>query len=442
MRLFNLLLLFFGILLVAACGTPEPPKPVDLGLAIALSDGEKQILLTLSPLPPPPPDPTNRYADDPKAAHFGQSLFFDPRLSINGEVSCATCHNQQKGWSDGLPVAKTLAEGGRNTPTVLNNAYNRWFFWDGRADSLWAQAIQPFENPIEMGMTRLGLLHLFHQHNDLKEAYETIFGKLPDTSDPNRFPKEGRPLPDDPEHPHHQAWASMSPDDQEAVNRFLSHIGKAIAAFERKLISKDSPFDAFIEGLRKEDPERTKALDASAQRGAKLFITKAGCTFCHFGPNFTNGEFHNIGLPLLQGKLPDIGRFDGIKAVLADPFNGFGIFSDDRSPQANQALSFLKPPPINPLQSPDDLGAFKTPSLRDIAQTAPYMRDGRFADLRAVIDFYNELPDKPPIGHREESLQPLNLTEEEKNDLIAFLRALSGKPLPTALTQAPKTPLP
>ena len=415
--------------------TPDPPKPVDLGLVITLTDADNKILDSLTPLGAPPPSPSNRYADDPKAAHFGQFLFFDKRLSAESKFSCASCHDPQKGWGDGLPTANTIAKGDRNAPTVWNTAYNRWFFWDGRADTLWAQATQPFENPIEMGATRVGLLHTFTKEADLKKAYEAIFGPLPDTSDPQRFPPQARPVSDDPNHPHQKAWAAMSPTDQEAANRFYTNIAKAIEAFERKIISKTSPFDTFVAGVRHKDPVRTKAFSPAAQRGLKLFIGKAQCTFCHFGKNLSNSEFHNIGLNLPAGKSPDIGRFDAIDKVLKDPFNAIGTFSDDVAPEKYTKLKFLA-------SNTEIMGAFKTPTLREIANTAPYMHDGRFATLEDVLEFYNELPDKPPVGHREESLRPLQLDKDQKADLIAFLRSLSSPPLPASLTQPPAQPLP
>ncbi len=430
-------LLVLSIAFSAACTPPppDPPKPVDLGLAITLTDADKKILDTLTPLGPPPPSPSNRYADDPQAAYFGQFLFFDKRLSAENKFSCASCHDPQKGWGDGLPTAQTIAQGDRNSPTVWNTAYNRWFFWDGRADTLWAQATQPFENPIEMGATRVGLLHTFAKAADLKRAYEALFGALPDPSDPQRVPAQARPVPDLPNHPHQQAWATMSPADQEATNRFYTNIAKAIAAFERKIISKNSPFDTFVEGVRQKDPVRAKALSPAAQRGLKLFIGSAQCTFCHFGKNLSNSEFHNIGLSLTAGKLPDIGRFEAVEKVLKDPFNALGAFSDDNAVEKYTKLKFLS-------SNEEVLGAFKTPTLREIANTAPYMHDGRFATLEEVVDFYNELPGKPPVGHREESLMPLNLDKDQKADLIAFLRALSSPPLPTTLTQSPPQPLP
>ncbi|MCB9637724.1 MAG: cytochrome-c peroxidase [Myxococcales bacterium] len=426
---------FLGLLAFSSVVGCTPPAPVDLGLAIELNAQEKSRLASLSPLPAPPASPSNRYADDPKAAHFGQFLFFDKRLSAEKKFSCSSCHDPNKGWGDGLPTAKTIAEGSRNAPTIWNVAYNRWFFWDGRTDTLWAQATQPFENPIEMGATRVGLLHLFNQEKDLKQAYETLFGPLPDASDTQRFPEQARPVADDPNHVHQKAWEAMSPQDQEVTNRFYTNIAKAIAAFERKIISKDSPFDTFVSGLQKEDPQLVKSLDASAQRGLKIFIGQGNCTFCHFGKNLSNSEFHNIGLNLKAGSLPDVGRFPAIEKVLKDPFNALGNFSDDNAPEKYPKLTYLT-------DNEAVLGAFKTPTLREIANTAPYMHDGRFATLDEVLDFYNELPGKPPIGHREESLFPLKLTAEQKTDLIAFLRSLSSPPLPTNLTQSPATPLP
>ncbi len=355
----------------------------------------------LSPLPKVPPSPTNAYADDPGAARFGQALFFEKRLSANGEVSCATCHDPALGFSDAKPLSDGLGTTTRHSQTVWNVAYQRWFFWDGRADSLWAQSLQPLHSEVEMGATSEHLHAVVSGDASLRSAYRDVFGALP--------------------------------EDEASLDRFEANLGKALEAYERKIVSAEAPFDRFVAALGENgEISENGGLEPAAMRGLKLFVGRGRCILCHAGPNFSDGEFHNIGLPR-NPKLPrDLGRFVGIRKVLADRFNGLGDFSDNRSPEANIKLRYLA-------VKTNNLGEFKTPTLRHIAQTAPYMHDGRFATLREVLDFYSELPGKPPVGHREETLVPLQLTDQEKDDLEAFLRSLTGAPLEDSLLAAPSS---
>lgn len=396
--------------------------------AVKFTRAEQATILRLSPLPELPTSPTNKWAYDDKAAHFGQFMFFDKRISANGQVACSTCHEPTKGFGDGLNVSKGLASTNRHAPSVWNTAYNRWFFWDGRADSLWAQAIRPIEDGKEMGFSRLELAHFVANTADIKKAYESIFGALPDISDTKRFPAKGKPGDDD--------YDNMSDEDKSTITRITVNVGKAIAAYERKIISRDAPFDTFVEGWKEGDAEKLKAMSEQAQRGLKLFVGKARCILCHFGPNFTNGEFHNIGLSLNPDLQRDTGRFDAVSKVKNDEFNGMSPYSD-ASPddEFNNKLKFL-------VQKAHNLGEFKTPSLRSVATSAPYMHDGRFATLKDVINHYNKFPDPPAFSPREEILIKLELTDKEVEDLVAFLQALTGKALPDTLMKQPSSPMP
>lgn len=401
---------------------------------VDFSAEERQRILQHSPLPAPPPDPTNHVADDPAAARLGQFLFYDTRFSANGQVACATCHPAGDAWADGKPLSQGVGTAKRHAPTLWNTAFNRWYFWDGHADSQWAQALKPIEDPREQGASRLQYLHVVTQDARLREAYERVFGTLPDVSDPQRFPAAGRPVADAPDNPHQVAWQSMTADDQEIVNRFYANIGKAIAAFQRRLLSRDAPFDRFVEGLRAGDATKLAALSLPAQRGLRFFVGPGKCRECHVGPNFTDGEFHSIGLVPLDGSLLDLGRFGGITAVLADPFNGLGRYSDDRS-ESDRAVQFL-------VSRPDTQGQFKVPTLRNVAHTAPYMHDGRFASLRDVLHFYSTEAGAVQTGHHQETiLRPLQLSDETIDDLIAFLDSLTGAPLDPELLRQPQTPL-
>lgn len=420
-------LLIFAALLL-------PPVP---GERVAFTDDEKAKILRHSPLPPLPPDPTNRVADDPTAAHFGRFLYFDTRLSSNGKVSCATCHDPQKGYSDGKRLAEGVGVTTRNSPTVWNAAYNRWQFLDGRADTLWAQAAQPIENPKEMDFSRLELAHLIAERVDLRAAYEAIFGALPDLSDRTRFPPAARPLPDTPDHPHHRAWEAMRPEDQETATRILTNVTKCIAAYERRIISRDSPFDRFVAALRSGDERRQRDYPDAAKRGLRLFVGRANCRTCHTGPNFTDNEFHMIRVPPLDGGEPtDPGRYEGIAKLKADPLNALGVFSDQRTGPAAEKIEFLA-------RKPDTWGQFKTPTLRNVAKTAPYMHQGQFVFLRRVLVHYSIFQDALPPDHhgaRETILQPLNLTEGEIRDLMAFLETLTDESIDDRLKTAPESP--
>ncbi len=346
------------------------------------SPAELAAIFRHSPLGPIPPDPTNKFANDPRAARLGQFLFFDRRLSANGNVSCATCHQPAKAFTDGRRLAKGLALGTRNTPTVLNTAYQQWYFWDGRSDSQWSQALQPLENPREAGSDRLHIAHVIASDPALRKAYQQVFGPLPPLDDLKRFPSHARPAADR-KLPVARAWMRIAPDDRMAVNRIFSNLGKAIAAYERKLVNRESPFDRYVAALKSGNPAAQHDISEAAKRGLKLFVGSGNCDLCHSGPTFSDHQFHNLGLPLLSGVLADTGRAGGIRSLKADPFNAIGKYSDQRSGPAKDRIAYLPKP-----QS--QLGAFKTPSLRNVALTAPYMHDGRFATLDQVLDFYSK----------------------------------------------------
>jgi cytochrome c peroxidase len=417
----------------AALAAARPAAADDRAL---YTPAELAAIFRHSPLGTPSVAGTDRVANDPRAAVFGQSLFFDPDFSANDKISCASCHQPSHAFTDGREVAKGLGLGTRHTPTLLDVAFNHWYFWDGRTDSLWSQALQPFENPREFGGDRLHIVHVVADDPALRQAYRQLFGPLPPLSDEKRFPVHARPDANA-KLPVAKAWAAMAPADRLAVDRMFSNLGKAIEAYERKLVSGNSPFDRYVEGLRTGDPAEQTALSPAAKRGLKLFVGAANCELCHSGPDFTDGQFHNIGLPLLPGETADPGRAAGIRAVAADPFNGTGRFSDDPKGAAKDRLAFLPPPAAQ-------LGAFKTPSLRDVALTAPYMHDGRFAGLAQVLDFYAEGKAASRgrlVGAREATLDLIPpLTAGQKADLIAFLNSLTGASLPRTLLQPPPRP--
>ena len=389
--------------------TPEQENDI-------FTEREWAVIQRLSPLPETPPlNPTNRVADNPAAAQLGQMFFFDERFSKDATVSCATCHSPFHGFADVEATSLGAGRGTRNAPTLLNAAYNKWQFWDGRADTLWSQALSALEGEAEQAGTRLQYAHLVNRHYAVD--YEAVFGPLPELKDTTRFPADGKP--GDP------VFDNMSEADQRAVNVVFVNIGKAIEAYERLLISRNAPFDQYVAGDK-------AAITPEAKNGLKIFIGKGVCILCHDTPSFTNDEFHNLGVP--QGDLPeDLGRFTGISELLANPFNGGGNYSDDTA-VASRILNFLEP-------IPQHKGEFKTPTLRNVALTAPYFHTGEFPTLESVIEFNNAGGTGGNFaGRREGTLEPLHLSEQEKHDLVEFLKTLTGESPPEHLLRKPDLP--
>jgi cytochrome c peroxidase len=360
----------------------------------------------------PPPDPSNAVADDPRAARLGQRLFFDARFSANGAVSCAGCHLPELGFQDGLPLGRGVGTTPRRTMPLAGAAYSPWFFWDGRADSLWAQALGPLESAVEHGGTRLQYAHLIA--GAYRADYEAIFGPLPDLDDPARFPPVAGPV-DDPAA--RAAWDRMHPDDRAAVSRVYANVGKAIAAYERQLGPGTTAFDRYVAALvAGERPPPDFGLDAAA--GLRLFIGRGGCVTCHNGPLLTDNAFHNTGVPAGGGLPGDDGRATGARRARADEFNCLGPFSD-APPESCAELRFLV------IGDPRQVRAFRVPSLRGVAARAPYMHAGQFATLGEVLNHYNRAPTTP--GGRSE-LRPLDLSPRELAQLEAFLATLAAPP--------------
>jgi cytochrome c peroxidase len=413
------------IALCLCIGCFEPP-------AITFDEAERAKIQRLL-WQDPPTDTSNQYQENPQAQRLGQWLFYETSLSRNGSVSCATCHVPFLAFTDGRRLPQAAQQGTRNTPTVLNGAHQRWFFWDGRRDSLWSQALEPFEDEKEFAHTRLGVLHAFAQHRRAVALYEKVFEPFPDLSDRQRYPDQARPLPDQPDHPHHVAWLTMSNADQIRINRAFANLGKAIAAYESLLVSRNSRFDYFARALLGMADGDIEALGVPERRGLKLFIGEANCNLCHFGTNFSDGEFHNTGVPRRDGRIPDDpGRYQGLAEVASHLFNTASIFSDAPQGDRAQLLRGLN-------RDANQWGQMKTPTLRNVSQTAPYMHRGQMDNLEEVVDFYNTLDRQVFAGHhREPFLQPLGLDEQQVADLVAFLKALDGQFLPTHLMHPPR----
>ena len=376
------LLAAISTLLSNATAADERAKPV-------FTASEIRTILSHGPWPAPASaDATNRVSGKHNAIDFGTKLFFDERLSGLGTKSCATCHVPERNWTDNLRRSTGVAELDRNTPTLMNIAAGRWYGWDGAADSLWYQSLRPILDARELAASPGHVAKLVRGDDDLACRYRKTFGAPP----------------------------TAGGDEAIFVN-----VGKALAAFQETLTSGRTPFDHFREALAKNAPPSSWTYSEAAQRGVKLFIGKAGCTHCHSGPNFTNGEFYGTGLSrhAPQGK-PDPGRAAGVRLALDSRFNLLGPYNDDTSGAA--ATHTRKA-----LLEKSDAGTaeFKVPSLRNLFLTSPYGRDGSIDTLADVVRHYTRLD--PARLHAKDGRpgKPLNLSAAEQSDLVVFLESLS-----------------
>lgn len=386
---------------------------VTLAASAASSDRwskeERAILATLrlNQLQQAPADPSNRVEAMPQAIALGKQLFFDARLSSNGKVSCASCHDPQQQFQDGKPVGQGVGTGIRRTMPVTGAGHSAFLFWDGRKDSLWAQALGPLEDAAEHGGNRMAYARTMRQH--YRSEYEALFGPLPDLA---RMPPEASPLGT----PAQQAaWQAMGKPAQQDVSRVLANIGKAIAAYEKTLHFGESRLDHYIDGVLANDAASGQLLTASEKNGLRIFIGAGRCVTCHNGPLLTDQQFHNTGIAP-HGPMPQVlGRRAAVAKVLADEFNCLGQFSDAKPEQCGE-LRFIA-------DSPALEGAYKTPSLRNVATRPPYMHAGQIASLTEVVAHYRAAP-KSKIGKSE--LERLKLSEQDVHDIAAFLSTLSS----------------
>lgn len=390
------------------------PAPADS--AWDWSERELRVLrsMSLGQLGSPPPSPGNPVADNPAAAALGKQLFFDPRLSRSGDLSCASCHRPDLDFTDGLPRAIGEGTGNRNTPTITGAAWNEWFYWDGRRDSLWAQALIPFEDENEMGGDRLSVVRTIAADAPLRTMYEALFGPMPSFDDI----RAERASPINPGA--RENWYRLSPEQQRRVSSIFAKLGKAIAAWERTQHFRPTLFDAYVASLDSESShDGSELLTTDAKAGARLFMDaeRTQCLQCHNGPTLTNGGFHNIGTGNFDGDILDYGRAFGLQAVLLDEFNCLGPYSD-ADPEDCTSLRFLNRGHHIPLE-----GAFKTPTLRGVSRTAPYFHDGSLITLTEVVEHYNSPPSRTRVGRHE--LRDLSLTEREVAQLVAFMQSLS-----------------
>jgi cytochrome c peroxidase len=357
--------------------------------AAPLSERDLRAILAHGPWPVAAGrDPSNRVSGQPAGVEFGRSLFFDPRLSATGEISCATCHRPDRAFADGRARATGIAPVDRNTIALANLRLVRWYGWDGAADNLWAQSLRPLVEPREMGGSFSHIARLVRGDPELRRQYQAAFGAPP------------------------------GPDD-ELVSVDL---GKALAAYQETLVTGRAPFDEFRDALARGDAGAAARYPAAARRGAVLFVGKGRCNLCHLGPGFTNGEFHDAGVAyfVAPGRV-DAGRHQGIRRVQASRYNLLGQFNDDPAAAPATAVRHVALEHRN-------FGEFRVPSLRNVACTAPYMHDGSLATLGDVVRHYSDLDLDRLHADGERILQPLRLPEAEIADLVAFLESLGDCP--------------
>lgn len=376
-------------------GLPPPPYPREEKFDGLFSRNRWDLLHEMTLPGAPPPDPTNAKADDPAAAALGKQLFFDKRLSPSGKVSCGSCHDQAKQFQDALPQSTAgVATVDRNSPAIALAAHDRWQFWDGRADTLWMQALGPFENDKEFAASRLFVAHAVV--DNYASAYTTVFGTAPDLSNVSRFPPNGKP--GDP------SWQSMAPADQKTVTDLFVNVGKAIAAFERTLRVKPNKLDAYVAG-------DLNALSPAEKTGLAAFFG-TGCAQCHWGPRLTDDAFHPDRYPTgRQDGQADRGRIDGVGQLLANEFA-----------QPHPGLKSV----------PSQLGSFKTTPLRGIAGSAPYGHGGTLATLQDVARNYSlaglPMSDARAVGPTELWLP--QFAQVHADELVPFLQVLTAEIAP------------
>ncbi len=346
------------------------------------TESEIRRILSHGPWPAPAPaDPTNRVSGKREAIELGTHLFFDQRLSGSGTLSCASCHVPERNWTDNRRRGAGMAELERNTPTLSNLAAGRWYGWDGAADSLWSQSLRPIVDSRELASSPRQIAQLIRGDDQLSCRYRKAFGAQPATDDETVF-----------------------------VN-----VGKALAAFQETLTSGRTSFDHFRDALSRGAPPTSWRYSETAQRGLKLFIGKGGCTNCHAGPNFTNGEFFNTGL---TKNTSDPGRQAGIQRLAKSHLNLLGAFNDDTTGTSAARTRALSP-------AKENFGEVKVPSLRNLMLTTPYGRDGSIDTLADVVKHYATIDPVRLHAKDGQPAMPLNLSAREQSDLVVFLESLS-----------------
>ena len=373
----------FAIVFCVLSGIAAPAPALDF------TAEEERRILRHGPWPPASqPDPSNRVSGKPAAIAFGRALFFDPRLSTSGAVSCATCHQPDRAWTDGLPRSR------------------------GHQDrrSQRAQPVQPALQPLVRLGRRAGLAVGAKPAAAPRPARNGCRPRRRGAAGPLR-PAAFLRLP--------ASAFGEAPGADDA--RVFVDLGKALAAFLETQVTGRTPFDDFRDALARNDAAGQARYPAAAKRGLRLFIGRGNCAFCHFGPAFTNGEFADAGVPhFVEPGRVDPGRHGGIRKLRESPYTLLGRFNDDagRSTAAKTRYVDLR-------QS--NFGEFRVPSLRNVALTAPYMHAGSLATLADVAHHYSTLDEERLHAGGERILRRLDLSEREQSDLVAFLETLTEK---------------
>ncbi|WP_282121275.1 cytochrome-c peroxidase [Ruegeria atlantica] len=355
---------------------------------VLLSDDEIQQTLSFGPWPISfQSDPSNRVSSDTRAIALGAALFNDPMLSADSAFSCARCHDPEQAFttSDARALGRVLLD--RNTPSLRNLAGLRWYGWGGKSDSLWAASLHPIIEEQEMAHSKESLKTAISESIYIND-FEAIFGDI-------------------------------QIQDPELV---LVNTAKTLSAYLETLATGRTQFDDFREALENQDLAAAANYPEAAQRGLQLFIGRGNCVLCHNGPRFSNNEFHDAGVPYFLSETEvDDGRFGGLNFLLSNAYTLDGNWSDDAEKQGAWVVRSVR-------RSHSDFGTFRTPSLRGVAETAPYMHDGSLIDLDAVIRHYSEIDTERLHADGEAILSELSLSEQEIADLTAFLESLSKVP--------------
>lgn len=394
------MLLAAQALAVAACGIAaaqtQPGEP-------ALSGDEVRRIVSLGPWPPATRrDPGNRVSGDARAIELGRQLFRDPRMSPVGYIACVTCHQPDRAFTDVKARAHGLADLPRNTPALANLGLQRWYGWGGASDNLWMASIKPILDAREFDGNAALVTRLFAREPELAACYRRVFG--------------------------------VSPLQQ--PQRTVVNVGKSLAAFVETLVTTRTPFDDFRDALARGDAQATAAYPVAALRGLKLFVGRGGCVSCHSGANFSDGGFHPGVAPAddtaaaVARSLADDGRLGDARYLKTSRFNLQGAYNDDTSGRNASATRRLA-------VHAGLAGQFRTPTLRNVAVTAPYFHNGQTDRLIDAVQHPQRLAstvDAAPTGA---------LAPHEADDLAAFLVTLtdahgSRRPWnPAGLTRCP-----
>jgi len=385
---------------------------------VIFTDSEIQRILGFGPWPGTVPnDPGNEFSDSALAQAIGKKLFDDPALSLTGDVSCRSCHEPTLAYTDGLTVAEGV-DGKlhiRNTQGLADSGLQRWWGWDGGVDSQWAAALRPLLSPVEMANTIESLAGYLRDHVEYDSALKQLALKGADSKSTAKNPDS--------------ADAADDLSDEQLVVR----AAKYMAAFTRTIRSLPTPFDAYRTALEEGDTATQDKYPLSAKRGLKIFLGEANCHVCHLGPNFSNGEFHDTGRPFFVGVgQVDSGRYSGIQRVRAHPYSLLGEYNGTHREDEKRKTRSVRLGQAN-------WGQWRTPSLRNLTYTAPYMHDGSLESLDDVVESYVNIDTDRLHTEGESILKPLDLTAADKDALVCFLESLSSLTLVSALSDEQKS---